>query len=189
MAMTSSDATTENELTIRALRKEKGFTLSQLAGAAGISESLLSQVERGRVDPSLATLRSIARSLEIPLFELFAEQQSAPQVDIVRAGLATEVTSPDGGLVYSRMSRVGGLLEVLKARLSPGASSHSEPWTHPAEECIVVLAGELHVEVEGDKYRLNTGDSCYFNSRLPHRFLNESAKEAVYIIAVTPPSY
>lgn len=179
----------EQELTIRTLRQQRGFTLSQLAGAAGISESLLSQVERGRVDPSLATLRSIARSLEIPLFELFAAQDGAPQVEIVRAGAATEITSPDRGLVYSRMSKLGGSLEVLKAHLSPGATSHGEPWTHPAEECVVVLAGELCVEVDGIDYRLNAGDSCYFDSRMPHRFLNESAKEAVYIIAATPPSY
>lgn len=187
--MISVDDASEHELTIRRLRKQKGFTLSQLAGAAGISESLLSQVERGRVDPSLATLRSIARSLEIPLFELFAGQQTAHQVDIVRAGTATEITSPDGGLVYSRMSKLGGSLEVLKARLRPGATSHKEAWTHPAEECVVVLTGKLCVEVDGVDYRLSAGDSCYFDSRLPHRFVNESLDDAVYVIAATPPSY
>ncbi|NED64690.1 helix-turn-helix transcriptional regulator, partial [Streptomyces sp. SID10244] len=57
--------------TIREVRKTRGLTMVQLAELAGVSQGLISQVENGRADPSLETLRRIAEALGIPLFDLF----------------------------------------------------------------------------------------------------------------------
>lgn len=177
------------ELRIREIRQARGLKLVEVARSAGISESLLSQVERGRVDPSLETLRQVARALNAPLFELFATEQDSSQVEVITAGRETTITSPEGGLVYARKSSVGTDLEVLTAKMLPGASSRDLPWSHPAEECVLVTDGKLTVEINGSAHRLGPGDSCHFDSRLPHRFVNESDCEVEYIIAVTPPSY
>lgn len=64
---------------IRELRLRKGLTLHQLAGLTGMSVAMISQVERGITDPSLETLRRISEALEVPLFDLFREDEAEPR--------------------------------------------------------------------------------------------------------------
>lgn len=173
---------------IRELRSARGLTLTALADGAGLSTGLISQVERGLSDPSLETLRRIAKVLDVPIFSLF-RQDDAATVSVVRKNRRMRVRSPDHEIVYSRISPGGGRLEVLHGRLGPGGASAPEPWSHPSEECLVVLSGSLIVEVAGTGYELGEGDSCYFDSNLAHRYRNPGAEPAEFIVSVTPPSY
>ena len=172
---------------IRALRTERGITVTELARLAEVSTGLISQVERELSDPSLATIRKIARALDTPLFSLF-EESDTDDIAVVRRDSRMTVQSP-GGIAYSRISAGRGRLEVLEGTLSAGAASAPEPWSHPSEECVLVTGGKLVVEVAGEEYQLDSGDSCYFDSRRPHRYLNPDSRTAVFIISVTPPSY
>jgi transcriptional regulator with XRE-family HTH domain len=172
---------------IRELRQSRGLTLSQVSERSGLSVAMLSQVERGLTDPSLDSLRKLAETLEVPLFDLFrAEEQE--QITVIRQDQRRLVSSPHGQVVYSQVSRSGGKLEVLDAVLEPGGASSANPRTHTSEECVLVLEGRLVVEISGVKYELETGDSCYFSSTLPHRFVNPFPEKARFIVSVTPPS-
>ena len=173
---------------IRTLRSNHGLTVRQLAAEAEVSPALVSQVERGITDPSLETLRRIAQALGVSLFDLFQEP-GATGTALIKAGHRMLVRSHVGDLTYSRISPGSGKLEVLEGVLEPGGCSSKEPWTHPSEECAVVTSGRLVVEVAGRRNLLEPGDSCYFDSRLPHRYLNEHDAETVFILSVTPPSY
>ena len=173
---------------IRALRAERKLTVRQLAEGAGVSVGLISQVERGISDPSLQTLRAIAEVFGTPLFDLFAEPEGAP-VAVVRVGQRMSVRSPRGDITYRRISTGSGKLELLEGVLQPHGCSSPEPWSHPAEECVVVTEGSLAVEVKQERYTLEVGDSCYFDSRLLHRYCNETDKPTTFTLAVTPPSY
>lgn len=164
------------------------MTVAQLASAAGVSTALISQVERDRANPSLETLRKIARTFEVPLFSLFHDQDSAA-VAVVRKPRRMLVQSPNGDLTYSRISPGHGRLEMLEGHLAPGSSSAAEPWTHPSEECVLAVAGQLTVEVAGHEYVLEAGDSCYFDSSAPHRYVNTGSEPATFVVAVTPPGY
>lgn len=174
---------------IRKLRAERGMTIAELAEAAEVSTALISQVERGVTDPSLATLRQIAKVLSVPLFDLFQQGSPESAVTVIKRGEESTITSPNGDASYARKSVPHGQVEVLRGELRPGGVSHAEPWSHPAEECVVVVDGSLVAEVDGETYRLAEGDSCYFDSRLPHRLVNESDRPTVFLVAVTPPSY
>jgi transcriptional regulator with XRE-family HTH domain len=174
---------------IRKLRIDQGMTIAQLADAAEVSSALISQVERGLTDPSLATLRQIARVFSVPLFDLFESSPAASPVTVIRRGEESTITSPNGDALYARKSVAHGQVEVLRGELRPGGVSHTEPWSHPAEECVIVVNGSLLVEVDGTTHRLEDGDSCYFDSRLPHRLINDTDRVTVFLVAVTPPSY
>lgn len=162
------------------------MSLRALAADAGLSPALVSQVERGLTEPSLETLRRLARSLGIPLFELFVDVPD--HAAVVRTTERVLIRSPHGGITYARISS-GSRLEVLEGRLQPGGSSADEPWAHPAEECVLVTRGSLVVEVSGERHVLADGDACSFDSRRPHRYLNETDDEVVFTVSVTPPSY
>ena len=173
---------------IRSVRAERNLTLRALAADAGVSPALLSQVERGINDPSLDSLRRIAMALQIPLFDLFQEPVDS-EVAIVRSESRPLIRSPHGGLTYARVSPGFGKLEVLEGVLQPQGASSDKPWAHPSEECVLVMSGQLTVEVDGDMHRLRSGDACYFDSRRPHRYLNEHDTAAVFLLSITPPSY
>ncbi|MGO4249449.1 cupin domain-containing protein [Paenarthrobacter sp. RAF54_2] len=172
---------------IRELRRDRGMTLNQVSQRSGLSVAMLSQVERGLSDPSLESLRRLAETLDVPLFDLF-RTEDAEQVAVIRKDQRRLVSSPQGQIVYSQASRSGGKLEVLEAVLEPGAASSSKPRTHASEECVLVLEGRLVVEVSGTNHELNAGDSCYFSSTLPHRFVNPSENQTRILVSVTPPS-
>lgn len=174
---------------IRRRRQELGLTAQQLAKAAELSPAQVSQIEHGKTDPSLKTLRRIARALNTPLFDLFAERGDAA-VRVVRESDRMIVRSPHGGLSYSRVSPGSGQLEVLAGHLEPGAASSDEPWSHPPSvECVLVSEGVLTLEVDGELFELATGDSATFASVHPHRFLNRTNSSVFFTISVTPPSY
>lgn len=173
---------------IRQLRIARAMNATQLAKAADVSVGLISQVERGITDPSLETIRKIARALDTPVFSLF-QDNDLEQVAVVRKGSRMDIRSPRGGIVYQRVSAGVGKIEVLEGLLEPGAASSDTCWSHPSDECVVVLTGRLVLEVDGERYDLKPGDSASFDSRLPHRYLNETAKPVRFLLSVTPPSY
>jgi len=148
---------------------------------------MLSQVERGQSDPSLESLRRLAEALRIPLFDLFRTEGPEP-VAVIRHDERRLVSTPHRHLTYSQVSRSGGKVEVLEGTLDPGAASSESPRTHISEECVLVLEGSLIVELEAIDYALDAGDSCHFDSALPHRFLNPHPEKARFIVSVTPPS-
>lgn len=176
-------------LRVRRLRQGKGLKANELATAAGISASMLSQVERGLVDPSLETLRQIAQVLDVPLFELFVPEVDSEQMHVMRAGDEMTLMTHSGDLKYRRKSTVGKQLEVLAGELLPGGVSRETMWSHEAEECIVVTRGRLVIETDRERLELAEGDSCHFNSRIPHRFVNETEEGTDFIVSVTPPSH
>jgi len=163
--------------------------VSRFAETVGVSPGLISQVERGITDPSLETLRRIAESLDVALFSLFQADVTQEAVRVVRHDRRMFVRSPHGDITYSRVSAGAGQLEVLEGLLEPGGSSSSEPWSHPSEECSVVLGGQLTLRVGDQEWTLGEGDSCSFDSRLPHRYLNTTDEPCTFLISVTPPSY
>jgi transcriptional regulator with XRE-family HTH domain len=173
---------------IRELRQARKMTVKELAAAAEVSTGLISQVERGLTDPSLETLRRLARALGLPLFDLFSQEEQ-DAVAVVRRDRRILVRSPHGGIGYSRISPGKGRLEMLEGTLDPGGASSAEPWSHPSEECVLVTEGRLVVEVAGERHELEPGDACYLDSRRPHRYLNESRAVTKFLIGITPPSY
>jgi transcriptional regulator with XRE-family HTH domain len=174
---------------IRALRIARGETLRKLAAEAGVTESFLSQVERGVASPSIASVQRIARALGTSIAELFATDDRAGIV--VRAADRRRVVYQGLGAIDEFLTRAtDGRLQVIMSTIEPGGGTGDEAYTHDSdEEVIVVLEGALDLWVGPEHYRLEAGDAVTHSSRVPHRNTNPGPGVARVLFCITPPSF
>jgi transcriptional regulator with XRE-family HTH domain len=172
---------------LRELRTARGMSLRVLAEQADVSPTLLSQVERGITEPSLATLRRLAGVFGESVASLFADP-AAPSVWISRPGERSTLGAPRGQIRYERLTPGNGQLEVLHAVLAPGEVSSEELWSHPSLECAYVVAGALTVEVDRATYTVAAGESVTLDSSRPHRYRNASDAPTEIVLAINPPT-
>ena len=174
---------------IRALRLARGLTLRRLAADAGVTESFLSQVERGVASPSIASVQRIARALGQSIAELFAADERAGSV--VRAADRRRVVYQGLGAIDEFLTRsTDGKLQVILSTIEPGGGTGDEAYTHDSdEEVVIVLEGSLDLWVGAEHYRLEAGDAVTHASRIPHRNTNPGPGVARVLFCITPPSY
>lgn len=175
---------------IRTLRERRGLSLRAVSGSAGVSESFLSQVERGVASPSVASLRGIAEALQESIAAFFAEGEEVAG-QLVRVADRRRLVHPkrhwEDVLLTPRTSK---RLQVILSTVEPGQGSGEEPYSHDSdEECVVLLEGHLEFWVGEEHYVLEEGDSLLFESRLPHRNVNPGPGPAKVLWVITPPSY
>jgi transcriptional regulator with XRE-family HTH domain len=173
---------------IRNLRLSRKWTLEALARGVGRSKSAISQIESGKVEPSLQTLRRLAATFRTPIATLF-ETVSAVDNRVLRRDarkgfrltrnhLRFELLSPD--LVNKRV-------EFLRVEIYPDGGKRPAPYAHEGEEYGIVISGTVEIFVEGSTYILSEGDSVFFCSTSPHYMRCTDAKGAVMIWAIAPP--
>jgi len=174
---------------LRRLRTARNLTLRELATSAGVTESFLSQVERGVATPSIASVQRIARGLGLSIADLFAEVESGGLV--VRAAERRRIQYPGLGAVDEFLTRgKGGRLQVIMSIVEPGGGTGDEPYTHESdEEVLIVLEGELDLWVGDEHFHLEEGDAVTHSSRVPHRNTNNGTRPARILFCSTPPSY
>ncbi|PRX48378.1 XRE family transcriptional regulator [Prauserella shujinwangii] len=175
---------------LRALRTERGVSLRALAGSLGISPSALSQMERGKMRPSVTRLFQIVSLLDVPLAAAFGQDAAEPEppagsgaVVLARAADLPTLSLGDG-VRYRRLSPAPSPgFEIYESTYPPGSSSHQdgELLRHHGHELGSVQSGRLHLEIGSDHYDLGPGDSIRFPSATPHRVSNPGAEPAVAI--------
>ena len=175
---------------IRALRKARGLTLSEIALRLGRSVGWVSQVERGLSMPSLGDLRAFAELFGVPLSLFFSHEVPAETERgvVVRAGSRRSLGTSESGLVEELLSPdLGGSFEMLRSVFAPGAELKTEA-RRPTEEAGYVVSGTFEIEIGGVWHRLGEGDSFRFEGK-PFRWRNPGAEPAVVIWVVSPPVY
>ena len=191
MPSSAPDVATEVDVgeRLRALRRFRRCTLRTIAERSGLSESFLSQVERGRSSASIASLRRIADALGVTIADLFEpDGGTAPRVlrREQRPSLAFGVL----GRKLLLTPRPLHNLEVFVGELGVGGSTGEQPYAHgDSQELFVVLAGRVELEVGGERFELEHGDSIEYRSSTPHRVSNAGDGAAEVMWIVSPPSY
>lgn len=183
---------------LRAQRERKGFSVRALARDVGVSASLVSQVENGKANPSVATLYAIVSALDMSLDELFAADEpagAAPPATPSNGRRATDPVSPlltpgsQAGMVLRHADRPSISLgsDVTWERLTPSADADVDflyvtydvggascppdgLMRHNGREYGLVLSGHLGATVGFDSFELGPGDSIVLPSTTPHRF-------------------
>ena len=172
---------------IRDLRRQRGITLREVGAAAGVSESFVSQVERGVANPSVATLRLIADTLGESMASLFVGAEATGM--LVRASERKRLGHPSGE-EYLLTPRSAKTLEIIYSVARPGQGSGPEPYSHEAdEECVIILSGRLDVGINGELHHLDTGDALLLDPKLPHSYHNPGTEPATSLWVMSPPGY
>jgi transcriptional regulator with XRE-family HTH domain len=173
---------------LRAIRQLRRKTLKEVATAAGISESFLSQLERGRTNATIATLQRLSSALAIEVSDLFTTGTSRPRV--LRRGAREFVAWGELGRKALLTPKPFHSLEVVVARFEAGGSTGDEPYTHgDSEELLLVVEGEVHVQLGTEVHELGAGDSVQYQSSTPHRVSNPGHETAEVMFVISPPSY
>jgi DNA-binding transcriptional MerR regulator/quercetin dioxygenase-like cupin family protein len=170
---------------LRQLRSAKELSLARVAKAVGISVGFLSAMERSQMSGSVGTLRKLARFYKTNILDFFdASESNSRQV----RPADRKVLEAGKGVRMELLAWGNTVMEPHLFRIAPEAGS-GDPYTHEGEEFIYVLQGDLEITVEGEHYRLEPGDSFYFESATPHRWKNPGRKETWVLWINTPPTF
>ena len=167
---------------IKALRAERQLQQRQLAEKAGLTPSMLSQIESGRLTPSLPTLRKVAGALGIPIGSLF---ETAPNGRLhVSRKRDYPVVSFDGTSEKWHVLGAGlfqGKIRGVVATLGPrgkGVKTDKVILQPGQMKLFYVVEGQVSLHYNGESHALGAGDSAYLDAGTPHGWENAGATTA-----------
>jgi transcriptional regulator with XRE-family HTH domain len=173
---------------VRQERQARGWTLDQLAEAAGVSRRMVVNVEQGAANPSVGTLLRISDALGVGLPALVAVPQPKP-LRVTRSG--------DGAVLWSSESGGRGVLvagtespdvtELWDWTLGPGDAHASEAHTPGTRELVQVQQGTVRLEVAGEPATLAAGDAATFPGDVAHGYANPGPDPARFSLVVFEP--
>jgi quercetin dioxygenase-like cupin family protein/DNA-binding XRE family transcriptional regulator len=180
---------------LRSIRQAKGISLKEMAERTGLSSNYLSQIERGKANPSISVLKRITDTLAVPYMSLVEPSRSLKDdgivpVQVVKANKRKMLVYPGGQRrAYLLTPDLRGKLEVILTVEKPETEGSGDWYSHEGEEFGLVLEGSYEVMVENRVFRLEEGDSIRFVSSIPHKMRNPGAKLSKTLWVITPPSF
>lgn len=178
---------------IRLVRERRGMTLKEVGAEAKVSESLVSQIERNKVSPSVDTLMAITDALEIDPEYLFRDYKKKRKIQITPMDKRNSLTL--NNVTYFQLAEISDKdsdlkdisVETMLIEIEPGGQKGDIEYGHPGNEIGIILSGKGELLYGTETYILNKGDSLSFSSDIPHilRNLGDDVMKAIWII--TPP--
>jgi len=185
---------------LRDARKQKGWTLAQVAERSGVSITTISRAERGQLALGYDNFAALGQALQMDMGAMFAKAEDTPTPPtasplqqgpvLTRAGQGVVYQGPAFAYEFLGTQAVGKkmipTLGTVHARRITGPQDFAR---HPGEEFVYVLSGAIEVHFEdGQCLPLGRGDSLYFDSRLGHAYISVSRQLAKVIGVVTDES-
>ena len=181
---------------LREARERKGFTVRGLARYVGVSPSLVSQIERGRVMPSVGTLYTITNQLELVVDDLFRDagapraersKVSGDASDPVQRGQNRKTIRLAEGVRWERLTpQPDREVEFLYVVYEVGAESCDEDSLirHGGKEYAYMMSGRLGLRIGFEQFELGPGDSITFDAQMPHRLwtIGKKPAEAIWVV-------
>lgn len=163
---------------VKRLRKNRKLTLDAAAEVTGVSRSMLAQIEKGDVNPTISVLWKIANGYKVS-FTSIIEEPPQEAVSVLRAA---EPLAEDGGryLNYPAFAfDEQRQFETYRIVIKPQGSLSAQPHLKDSQEYITVFGGTAEITADGQKYILNTGDSIRFKADVPHAYANTGDSDAL----------
>lgn len=175
---------------LRTVRERKGYTLKDVAKFANVSESLVSQIERNKVSPSVNTLLLIADVLDIDYEYLFIDYRQKRRVSIVKA--AERASIRRNKVAIHQLSITNEVaedpaIEAFLLEIEETGEQGDREYGHAGREFGIILEGQAELIYGDETYELDEGDTISFPSDIPHLFKNTGNRVLKAIWVVTPP--
>ena len=169
------------------LRQLQGLTLEQLAAASGVSRSMLSQIERGRANPTLAVTQRIARTFGISIGELVDDPGAGNGIDVVRGDDPGSLFRADAECELRTLSPLQRekCTEFYAIALQPGAELRSAAHFEGTREMLTVSAGHAEVSAGGSRVALAPGDTAHYRADVAHCIRNRGGEPLRGYLVVT----
>ena len=171
---------------IQRLRMARKLTLEDLSRAAGVSKSMLSEIERNKANPTIAVAWRLTNALGISLDQLFVPSQ--PQHSIRVMGPHDCPTLSGNGKGYQLRVwgpiELAGKFEWYELTLESGGQLVSEAHEPGTNEHLTVLSGTISVEIEGEQKKLRTGETARYPADIKHAICNAGKTEARALLVV-----
>ncbi len=169
---------------VRAMRRDRGWTLEQLASLSGVSRSMLSEIERGAANPTLGVAFRIAQAFGLSLGDLVESPAPKAKIDVIRAG--------DRGLLFrdDEQCRIRTLsplhlekdVEFYEVTLRTGGKLESSPHYSGTREFLTVERGTVRLQAGDETTDLDRGDSAHYPADIPHSIANIGRGEALLFL-------
>jgi transcriptional regulator with XRE-family HTH domain len=178
---------------LRQLRLRKKIALVDLGKHTGLSASMLSQLENGKLVPTLPTLARIAMVFDVSLDHFFGNKKRKGLFSIVRNGERIRFPErPDAPkpsyffecLAFSTQDKS---IQAYVAEFPKRGTEEVVEHFHEGAEFVHLLEGHLSIRYEDEEHVLKTGDSVYFDSSEPHSYQGLSKIPARALVITTPP--
>lgn len=174
---------------VRQARRAVRLQQRQLAQKAGITPSLVSQIERDRVSPSLNSLRKLAGALGVPLSYFFDERPDN-HIKVVQKNQHSILTFDGSSERWTILAAglVRGRIRAVLATLGPRERSGSgdKIVVEPGQmKLCYVVQGTIEISYSGRTYRMKAGDSAYLDGGIDHRWANPGARPAKALWVIT----
>lgn len=157
---------------LRNIREERRLSLDSAAQLTGVSKSMLGQIERAEVNPTVSVLWKIADGLRVSFAALIEQPQSGAQV---LHSMKIRPLVEDGGRFRNYpvfAFDAGRGFEQYRIEMDPGGGLAGDAHMAGTEEYIIVFAGTIRVTVDGAAFVLSQGDGFRFRADVPHRYDN-----------------
>lgn len=166
-------------------RTQRGWSLDDLAREAGISRTLLGQIELGKATPSIGVVWKIAQALGVPFATLLA--QPAPRIGttVTARDKARKLTSADGRVTSRALYQLGdaSAAEFYELVLAPHSREDAEAHRPGTRENLIVASGALELKIGSETVPLSRGDSVNFSADQPHSYINLTGEECwIYLV-------
>ena len=163
---------------LKRLREARKLSLDNAARLTGVSKSMLGQIERGEVNPTISVLWKIANGLKTSFTSLV--EREIDDALVIRNEECDTLVEDDGRYithpVFPFDDRKG--FETLRLEILPGGNLESTAHLPGCEEYVTVFSGCVELTVGDDVYMLNRYDSLRFKADIPHYYLNRGTEKA-----------
>ena len=154
------------------IREQKKLTLDAAAELTGVSRSMLAQIEKGEVNPTISVLWKIANGYRVSFTSLVEKKE--PGVRVVRQADTQPLRESDGKYLNYPIFPFDEqtLFETYRIVIEPAGALAAQPHLSGSEEYITVFAGQVEIGVAGELFLLGPGDSIRFFAHVPHTYRN-----------------
>jgi transcriptional regulator with XRE-family HTH domain len=173
---------------LQEIRKAQKLSLDELSKRAGVSKSMLSEVERNQANPTVAVLWRLARALDISLADFLSDgtKKMAPAITLVASHAIPLIRSTDGKCELRILGPIdlAGRLEWYELSIEPGGVLASDAHEAGTREHLSVLRGSLLVQAGGTDATLRRGETSRYAADILHAITNSGKSVAKAVLVV-----